>query len=71
VGSRGYEKEGIKHRTYECNADSILQLDRPRRDSGSPADGEPAPKDMEVPCYGHRPQPSTRLMITARFTNEK
>ena len=48
--SREYEKDGVKHRTYECRADSILRLDRPGRDSGSPADGEPASRDVEVPC---------------------
>ena len=47
--SREYEKDGVKHRTYECKADAILKLDRPERDSSSPADGEPAPKDIEVP----------------------
>jgi single-stranded DNA-binding protein len=47
--SRGYERDGLKHRISECRADSILKLDRPRCDSGSPADGEPAPKDMGVP----------------------
>jgi single stranded DNA-binding protein len=48
--SRGYENDGVKHRTYECRADSIVNLDRPRHDSGSLADGKPVSKDMEVPC---------------------
>ena len=48
--SREYQRDGVKHRIYECKADSILKLDRPGRDSGSPADGEPASQDAEVPC---------------------
>jgi single-strand DNA-binding protein len=48
--SREYEKDGVKHRIYECRADSILRLERPGRDVGSSADGEPASQDVEVPC---------------------
>jgi single-strand DNA-binding protein len=48
--SREYEKDGVKHRISECKAESILKLDRPGRDSGSPADGKPVSKDVEVPC---------------------
>jgi single-stranded DNA-binding protein len=45
----GYEKDGIKHRIYECRADSIFKLDWPRCDSGSPANDKPVSKDMAVP----------------------
>jgi single-strand DNA-binding protein len=45
--SREYEKDGVKHRIYECKADSVLKLDRPERAEPA-ANGEPA-KDEEVP----------------------
>jgi single-strand DNA-binding protein len=45
--SREYEKDGIKHRVYECKADSILKLDRPDR-SGAPSGAAGAPVSEEV-----------------------
>src|SRR5260370_24200384 len=40
--SREYEKDGVKHRVWECKADNILKLDRPER-------GESTSEEVEVP----------------------
>ena len=47
--SREYQKDGVKHRVFECKADSILKLDRSEREAEPDSDGEPASKDVEVP----------------------
>ena len=40
--SREYEKNGVKHRIFECKAESILKLDRAEREE-SPAASEAEP----------------------------
>ena len=44
--SRYYQKDGVKHRVFECKADSILKLDRTGREPN--ADGEPVSKEVLV-----------------------
>ena len=44
--SREYQKDGVKHRVFECKADSILKLDRTGREPN--ADGEPVSKEVLV-----------------------
>jgi single-strand DNA-binding protein len=47
--SREYEKDGARHRVWECIADSILKLDRAERQEGAAApDGEPSAEDVPV-----------------------
>jgi single-strand DNA-binding protein len=44
--SREYEKDGVKHRMYECKADSILKLDRPERSEHPAADSQPVSEEV-------------------------
>jgi single-strand DNA-binding protein len=44
--SREYEKDGVKHRMYECKADSILKLDRAERSEPPAADGQPVSEEV-------------------------
>ena len=45
--SREYQKDGAKHRVWECIAESILKLDRAERQEGAAAtDGEPSADDV-------------------------
>jgi single-strand DNA-binding protein len=44
--SREYEKDGVKHRVFECKAESILKLDRAEREEApAPAEDEPITDD--------------------------
>lgn len=45
--SREYQKDGAKHRVWECFVESILKLDRAERQEGAPApDAEPSADDV-------------------------
>ena len=45
--SREYQKDGAKHRVWECIAECILKLDRAERQEGAAAtDGEPSADDV-------------------------
>ncbi len=46
--SREYEKDGIKHRLFECKAESILKLDRAEREE-APAAADTDSITEEVP----------------------
>jgi single-strand DNA-binding protein len=46
VRSREYEKDGVKHRMYECKADSILKLNRAERSEPPAADGQPVSEEV-------------------------
>ena len=44
--SREYEKDGFKHRMYECKADSILKLDRAERSEPPAAGGQTVSEEV-------------------------
>ncbi len=44
--SREYEKDGVKHRLFECKAESILKLDRAERQETPTPDDEPISVDV-------------------------
>ena len=47
--SREYQKDGAKHRVWECIVESILKLDRAeRQDEAAVPDAEPAAEDVPV-----------------------
>ena len=48
--SREYERDGVKHRVWECKADSIVRLDRAQRAEDETADDQqPVPQTEEAP----------------------
>ena len=44
--SREYVKDGVKHRVFECKAESILKLDRAERQETPATDGEQTSTDV-------------------------
>ncbi len=46
VRSREYEKDGIRHRVFECKTESILKLDRAERQETPTANGDPTSEDV-------------------------
>jgi len=46
--SREYQKDGVKHRVFECKADPILKLDRTERTAEPDAHAEPVSKEVLV-----------------------
>ena len=46
--SREYEKDGVKHRVWECKVENILKLDRPERNE-QPTAGNGEAVSEEVP----------------------
>jgi len=48
--SREYERDGVKHRVWECKADTILKLDRAQRaDEQAGGEQQNAEQEEEAP----------------------